>query len=41
LSEPTRLGVPAWWSAANLGGVGSGEWRVRLGGPTARICDWS
>ena len=40
LSEPTRLGVPAWWSAANLGGVGSGECWVRLGGPTSRICDW-
>jgi hypothetical protein len=23
LSEPTRLGVPAWWSAINLDGGGT------------------
>jgi hypothetical protein len=37
LSEPTRLGVPASWSAANVGGVGSG---VHRGGPTSTISDW-
>ena len=25
------------WSAANVGGVGSGEWGVRVGGPTCTI----